>query len=181
MTSNSSVRKKVQTRLLLGPRTTSNVKVTLVECVSVTLNKNFRLSKQTGLLRTFENGGRRDILFRILPVSGQPSPRLMNLPMPCVKTWQNTAQNTILLKLLRRKTLELKLTIELPQILPQQSQAPDFKEELPKKKKSLLSGLNGGNVAANIRLARYVNTPMKTMISVTRGNIFLASMTATFF
>ncbi len=49
-----------------------------------------------------------------------------------------------------------------------------------KRKKSLLSGLNVGNVPANIWLTRYLRRPMKIVKSVTRGDIFLASMTVTF-
>ncbi len=84
------------------------------------------------------------------------------------------------LRQLRRKELASRPIIGLPHILPQQSQMPSLKVGLPKKERSLFSGLNVRNMAANIWLTGYISTPMKIMTSVTRGNIFLASMIATF-
>ncbi len=88
-------------------------------------------------------------------------------------------EDDVFLRPLRRKRLASRLIIGLPQILPSRSQTPNLKAELPKGKKSLLGGLNVGNVAANIWRTRYVSTPMKIVTSVIRGDIFLASMTAT--
>ena len=86
----------------------------------------------------------------------------------------------ILFKVIKEEETCIKVDHKVLQIFLQKSQTPNLKVELPKEKKSLLIGLNVGNVAANIWLTRYVSTPMKSVTSVKRGYIFLTFMSATF-
>lgn len=81
----SSVPKNVNAWLLPGIKTTFDVKVTLVEFVSVTINGNFTLSRKLNLLTNSWNVWKRHIVFRITWINVQPSPWSVNLLMSYVK------------------------------------------------------------------------------------------------
>ena len=84
------------------------------------------------------------------------------------------------LRPLRKKRLASKADCRASANFASTKSNANLKAELPNEKKGLLSSLNVRNVAANIWLTRYVSWPMNIITSVARGNIFFASMTATF-